>query len=154
MKLTRFRFSLTILYVCPAWLYMTFKPGTTKTSPVNFHDEILSSKHLANGIYQLTVFGSINSLRNTLTLHLVKTTFTLKTLFPAPAAIRNTIDECRSKIVRNRVFDCHLSPRATNGNRKHCLKRFLIRVRRSLRAFFIATYPVCYLSWTSPFLKT
>ena len=22
----------------------------------------------------------------------------------------NTIDECRSKIVRNRVFDCHLLP--------------------------------------------
>ena len=39
------------------------------------------------------------------------------------AAIANikTIDECRSKIVRNIVFDCRL---ATNGNRKHCFQQF------------------------------
>ena len=56
----------------------------------------------------------------------------------------NTIDERRSKIVRNRVFDCHLSPRlATNDNRKLCFYRFLIRVCRLWRAFSIAAYPVC-----------
>ena len=33
---------------------------------------------------------------------------------------------------------------ATNGNRKHCFYRFFIRVRRLLRAFSIAAYPVWY----------
>ena len=52
----------------------------------------------------------------------------------------NTIDECRSKyIVKNIVFVCHFS--ATNGNRKHSFKRFLIRVRRLLKAFSKAAYP-------------
>ena len=32
---------------------------------------------------------------------------------------------------------------ATNGNRKHCFYRFLIRVCRLLRTFSIAAYPVC-----------
>ena len=48
----------------------------------------------------------------------------------------NTIYERRSKMVRNRVFE------ATNGNQKHCFYRFLIRVRRLLRAFSIAACPV------------
>ena len=42
-----------------------------------------------------------------------------------------TFDKSRYKIVRNIVFDCDLSP----GNRKHCIKRFLIRVRRLLKCF-------------------
>ena len=43
-----------------------------------------------------------------------------------------TIDERGSKIARNSVFDCHLSPvsRATNSNRKPCFLPFLIHVRR------------------------
>ena len=37
---------------------------------------------------------------------------------------------------------------ATNGNRKSCLYRILIRVRRLLRAFLIAAYPMwCVISW-------
>ena len=32
---------------------------------------------------------------------------------------------------------------ATNCNQKHCFWRFLTRVRRLLRAFSIAAYPVC-----------
>ena len=51
----------------------------------------------------------------------------------------NSIDERRSEIVRNIVFDCHLSHDwATNsnrkiGNRKQCFSPFVIRVSRSLR---------------------
>ena len=55
----------------------------------------------------------------------------------------NTIEERRSNIVRNIVFDCHLTPHCRqNGNRNYCFYRFLIRVRRLLIAFSIAAYLV------------
>ena len=48
-----------------------------------------------------------------------------------------TIDERGSKIARNSVFDCHLSPvnRATNGNRKPCFLRFLYSFVDSIDVF-------------------
>ena len=53
----------------------------------------------------------------------------------------NTIDERRSKIVKNRVFDCHLSP----GWRQMAIENttssdFFIRVRRLLSAFSTAAW--------------
>ena len=45
------------------------------------------------------------------------------------------------KIVRNRVFDCHLSPNEWQS--KHWYKWFSIRVRRLSRVFSIVAYPIC-----------
>ena len=53
------------------------------------------------------------------------------------------IDKCRSKIVRNRVFDCHLSPNWRQMAIKNTVSSdFFISIRRLLRAFSIAVYPV------------
>ena len=51
----------------------------------------------------------------------------------------STIKERRSRIIRNSVFDCHLSP---NGNQKHCFYQFFILLCRLLIAFSISAYPV------------
>ena len=53
------------------------------------------------------------------------------------------IDKCRSKIVRNRVFDCHLSPDWRQMAIKNTVSSdFFISICRLLRAFSIAVYPV------------
>ena len=53
------------------------------------------------------------------------------------------IDKCRSKIVRNRVFDCHLSPFGRQMAIKNTVSSdFFISIGRLLRGFSIAAYPV------------
>ena len=57
----------------------------------------------------------------------------------------NTIEERRSKISRNSVFDWQLSPHWRQmAIHKHCFYRFLIRVSQLLITFLIAAYPVCF----------
>ena len=46
------------------------------------------------------------------------------------------------KIATNRVFDCHLSPEWRQIAIKTLFLAILIRVRRLIRAFSIAAYPV------------
>ena len=63
----------------------------------------------------------------------------------AHAAIENvnSIDERRSKKVKSRFFDCHLSQWGDKWQSKHWYKWFSIRVRRLSRVFSIAAYPSC-----------
>ena len=56
----------------------------------------------------------------------------------------NTIEERRSKIVKNCFRLPFVATLATNDNQKHCFYRFLIHVRRLVIVFSIAAYPVCY----------
>ena len=54
----------------------------------------------------------------------------------------NTIDERRSKLVRNRVFDCHLSPVWRQMAIKSTVSSdFLIRVRRLIKRVFDCSLP-------------
>ena len=55
----------------------------------------------------------------------------------------NTIDERRSKIVRNIVFDCHLSPGWRQMAIENTVSSIFFCVHRLLRAFSIAAYPAC-----------
>ena len=57
----------------------------------------------------------------------------------------NTIDERGSNSLETKFSIAICRPTlAKNGNQKHCFHRFLILVRRLLRAFSIVAYPVCY----------
>ena len=65
----------------------------------------------------------------------------------------NTMGECRSKIVRNRAFDCHLSPnwwQMAIENTENTVSSDFDPLRWFLRAFSIATYPV----WNRLFWET
>ena len=57
----------------------------------------------------------------------------------------DTIDERRSKIVRNSFRLPFVAQLATNGYQKHIFRDILIHVRRLLRAFVIAAYKVWFM---------
>ena len=52
-----------------------------------------------------------------------------------------------SKIIRNRVFGCHLLPDWRQMAIENIIAFFMIRVRRLLRAFSIAAYPLFYTKY-------
>ena len=56
-----------------------------------------------------------------------------------------TIEECGSKVARNSVFDCHLSPVGRQMAIENLFMIFDLRLWIVL-TFSIAAYPVCYCS--------
>ena len=59
----------------------------------------------------------------------------------------STIDGRGSKIDRNSVFDCHLSPLATNGNQNYCFYWFLSTFLGNIGVFDCRLPGVMILLW-------